>query len=124
MFERKKGLAGFALVCGLTAGAWQMGMAQGPPPPPSAYDSPNWQAPRGYDEYYHEGGSPNMVARQGYAAGFNQGESDFQRHKKFQPHEAHAYEHVPDIPKGFDKNEFKHIYREAFERGYSRGYRQ
>src|ERR1039458_5262754 len=46
-------------------------------------DSSNWQAPRGYDEAYPENGTPNMVARQGYAAGFSQGEADASRGKKF-----------------------------------------
>jgi hypothetical protein len=38
-----------------------------------SHDSSDWQAPRGYDLAYPENGTPNMVARQGYAAGFNQG---------------------------------------------------
>ena len=86
-------------------------------------DSSNWQAPRGYDEAYPENGTPNMVARQGYAAGFNQGQADASRGKKFQPTESDAYGKAT-IPKGINRDEFKQQFREAFVKGYTNGYKK
>jgi hypothetical protein len=87
-----------------------------------SHDSSDWQAPRGYDMAYPENGSPNMVARQGYAAGFNQGRADASRGKKFKPTESDAYEHAK-IPKGMNKDQFKLQFREAFVKGYSNGFK-
>ena len=87
------------------------------------YDSPDWQAPRGYTEVYHEDGTPNMVARQGYAAGFSQGQADVSRGKKFEPTESDAYGKA-SIPKGMDKDQFKQQFREAFVKGYTNGYKK
>ena len=84
-------------------------------------DSTNWQAPRGYDEAYPESGTPNMVARQGYAAGFSQGQADSSRGKKFKPTESDAYDHAK-IPKGMDKDEFKLQFRQSFVKGYTSGF--
>ena len=85
-------------------------------------DSSNWQAPRGYDLAYPENGSPNMVARQGYAAGFSQGQADAAGGKKFKPTESDAYGHAK-IPKGMDKDQFKQQFRESFVKGYSNGFK-
>jgi hypothetical protein len=87
-----------------------------------SYDSSDWQAPRGYDLAYPEHGSPNMVARQGYAAGFSQGQADAAGGKKFKPTESAAYEHAK-IPKGMDKDQFKQQFRESFVKGYSNGFK-
>jgi hypothetical protein len=87
-----------------------------------SYDSSDWKAPRGYDLAYPENGSPNMVARQGYAAGFSQGQADAGRGKKFKPTESDAYEHAK-IPKGMDKDRFKMEFRESFVKGYSNGFK-
>ncbi len=51
----------------------------------------DWNAPRGYDNYYHENGTANMAARQGYAAGFSQGQSDFRLHHSFRPTQLQTY---------------------------------
>jgi len=83
-----------------------------------SHDSDNWQAPRGYDLAYPESGTPNMVARQGYAAGFTQGQADAARGSKFKPTESEAYDHAK-IPKGMDKDQFKQQFRESFVKGYS-----
>lgn len=112
--------SGFVLSGVLLCGISEPVLAQGPPPP-EAY-GPNWTAPRGYDEYYHENGQSNMAARQGYSAGFAQGESDFQRGHSYRPTKVDTYKHIPDSPQGINRNEFKHIYREAFERGYAKGF--
>lgn len=87
-----------------------------------SYDSADWQAPRGYDLAYPENGSPNMVARQGYASGFSQGQADASRGKKFKPTESGAYSHAK-IPKGMDKDQFKEQFRESFVKGYSNGFK-
>ena len=87
-----------------------------------SYDSSDWKAPRGYQLAYPENGSPNMVARQGYAAGFSQGQADASRGKKFKPTESDAYEHAK-IPKGMDKDRFKLEFRAAFVKGYSNGFK-
>jgi len=86
-------------------------------------DSSNWQAPRGYDEAYPESGTPNMVARQGYAAGFNQGQADVSRGQAFRPTENKAYAHAK-IPKGMDKDQFKAEFRESFVKGYTTGFKK
>jgi hypothetical protein len=65
-------------------------------------DSASWSAPRGYDLAYPENGTTNMVARQGYAAGFNQGQADVSRGQAFRPTENKAYAHAK-IPKGWTK---------------------
>jgi hypothetical protein len=87
-----------------------------------SYDSSDWKAPRGYEVAYPENGSPNMVARQGYAAGFTQGQADLGRGQNFKPTESAAYEHAK-IPKGMDKDRFKLEFRESFVKGYSNGFK-
>jgi len=82
----------------------------------------SWHAPRGYADAYPESGAPNMVARQGYSAGFNQGQADASRGKKFEPTESDAYDKAV-IPKGMNKDDFKQSFREAFVKGYSNGYK-
>ena len=88
----------------------------------SGYDSPSWQPPSGYQEAYPEGGTPNMVARQGYAAGYNQGLADAAKGRKFKPTDNDAYEHAK-APSGMDKDTFRQEFREAFVKGYSNGYK-
>jgi len=111
-----------ALAVAVMTGGWQVGHALGTPAPQQANDSSNWQAPRGYGEFYQENGTPNMVARQGYAAGFTQGESDLSRSRNFDPSHAKFYKDVPSSPKGLDRNSFVLTYREAFAHGYTRGF--
>jgi hypothetical protein len=85
-------------------------------------DAGDWHAPRGYADAYPESGAPNMVARQGYSAGFNQGQADAARGKKFNPTENDAYGKAV-IPKGMDHGAFKQEFREAFVKGYSNGFK-
>ena len=85
-------------------------------------DVNSWSAPRGYDMAYPEKGTPNMVARQGYAAGFNQGQADVSRGTSFKPTDNKAYAHAK-IPKGMDKDTFKTEFREAFVKGYTNAYK-
>jgi len=124
MMIQRASWAGLALACTLTLGYGQPARAQDAAQDAVAapsYDSPTWQAPRGYDMAYPENGTPNMVARQGYASGFNQGQADVSRGKKFSPTESDAYEHA-HIPKGMDKDQFKQQFRESFVKGYTSGY--
>src|SRR5580704_7222551 len=120
MMIRKASWAALALACTLTLGYGQPARAQDTTA--SSYDSPTWQAPRGYDLAYPENGTPNMVARQGYAAGFNQGQADAAQGKKFRPTENGAYEHAK-IPKGMDKDQFRQQFRESFVKGYTNGFK-
>jgi hypothetical protein len=134
MILRRAEFAGLALACALSFGAAQVVKAQDQSTTRdrttttttethSSYDSPEWQAPRGYDQAYPESGKPNMVARQGYAAGFNQGQADASRGKKFKPTESDAYDHAK-IPEGMNKDSFKQEFREAFVKGYTSGYKK
>ena len=133
MILRKAGLAGLAFSCALSLGAaaahaqdqstTTRDQTTTTTTESHTSDAPNWTAPRGYDEAYPENGTPNMVARQGYAAGFNQGEADASRGKKFKPTESDAYEHA-QIPKGMNHDDFKQEFREAFVKGYTNGYKK
>ena len=130
MIHRQIGFAGLA--CALSLGASLAMQAQDNSSSTTkdqttttttqSHDSDNWQAPRGYDLAYPESGTPNMVARQGYAAGFSQGQADAARGKKLKPTENDAYAHAK-IPKGMDKDQFKMQFRESFVKGYSNGFK-
>ena len=130
MIHRQTSFAGLAIACALSLGSALPITAQGQTTTQqqttttttTTYDSPDWQAPRGYIEAYPENGMPNMVARQGYAAGFNQGMADASQGKKFKPTENAAYDHAK-IPKGMDKDQFKTQFREAFVKGYTNAYK-
>ena len=124
MIHRQAGFTGLAFACALSLGSALPMQAQTPTTTTEVqtYDSPNWQAPRGYDTAYPESGTPNMVARQGYAAGFVQGQADLARGQTFRPTENHAYAHAR-IPKGMDKDQFKQQFKESFVKGYSNAYK-
>jgi hypothetical protein len=129
---RQARFTGLAFVCALSLGSTLPMLAQTPTTTTDkttttttetqTYDSPNWQAPRGYEVAYPESGTPNMVARQGYAAGFVQGQADVARGQKFRPTENHAYAHAR-IPKGMDKDQFHDQFKESFVKGYSNAYK-
>src|SRR3984957_14466280 len=98
--HRQVGLTGLALVCALSVGsalpmtALGQTTTQQTTTTTTTYDSPDWQAPRGYMVAYPENGTPNMVARQGYAAGFNQGMADASQGTSFKPTDNKAYAHA------------------------------
>ena len=134
MIFRRASLAGLAVACVLSFGISQSVRAQDQTTTTKdqtttttteshSYDDSNWQAPRGYDEAYPENGTPNMVARQGYAAGFNEGQADASRGKKFSPTDSEAYAKAV-IPKGMNRDEFKQTFRQAFVKGYTNGYKK
>jgi len=118
MIFRKDTWACVALACALSFSVVPAGLAQAP----QDSDVASWSSPRGYDMAYPENGTPNMVARQGYAAGFNQGQADISRGQSFKPTDNKAYAHAK-IPKGMDKNAFKTEFREAFVKGYTNAYK-
>jgi hypothetical protein len=120
MNVRNTSLACLAFACALSLGYARPLIAQ--EGAQAAYDSQNWQAPRGYDQAYPENGTPNMVARQGYSSGFNEGLADASRGKKFEPTDNRAYGKAI-IPKGMNKDEFRQQYREAFVKGYTNAYK-
>ncbi len=112
------------LALGGTLAAAQYGPRYGPPtgPPPGQWDDAHWgNGPQGYGEYYQEQGRPNYGARRGYSIGFDMGVSDRRTGHSFRPTHLDEYKHVPYAP-GVPRDEFKHFYREAFVRGYQRGY--
>ena len=133
MIHRTVSFAGLAIACALSLGSTLPMQAQDhstttkdqtttTTTETQSHDSNDWKAPRGYDLAYPESGTPNMVARQGYAAGFSQGQADAARGKKFKPTESDAYDHAK-IPKGMDKDAFKLQFREAFVKGYTSGFK-
>lgn len=134
MNVRRASLAGLAFTCALSFGATRLVQAQDQTTTTKdttttttteshSYDDSSWKAPRGYDLAYPESGTPNMVARQGYAAGFNEGQADASRGKKFKPTESDAYDKAV-IPKGMNKDEFRQNFRQAFVKGYTNGYKK
>ena len=118
MIFRKNAWAHLALAGVLSLSVVPVGLAQAT----QDSDVNSWSAPRGYDMAYPENGTPNMVARQGYAAGFTQGQADVSRGQSFRPTENKAYAHAK-IPKGMDKDTFKTEFREAFVKGYTNAYK-
>ncbi len=96
------------------------GQYQGP------YDDQHWgRGPQGYSDNYHEQqGRPMYGARQGWAAGMAQGESDRQHGHSFRPTKVDTYKNVPSSPSGYSRDQFKQEYRDAFVKGYQRGYGQ
>jgi hypothetical protein len=132
---RQAGFAGLAVACALSLSSAVSMQAQTPSTPTTTdkttttttetqtYESPNWQAPRGYETAYPESGTPNMVARQGYAAGFVQGQADLDRGSSYRPTENHAYAHAR-IPKGMDKDQFHTQFKESFVKGYTNAYKK
>ncbi|RRA48299.1 hypothetical protein [Acidipila sp. EB88] len=115
-----------ATVCSSAA----MASAQyyGPPPPPPPYGGayagqPYGPPPPGYAQFYQEQpGQPMLAARQGWAAGASQGESDRNLGHSFRPTHVDTFRHVPKSPQGYNRDQFAREYRDAFIRGYQRGY--
>lgn len=100
-----------------------LAVAQYGPPPQGQWDDAHWgHGPAGYGEYYQEQGRPNFGARRGYSIGFDMGVSDRRTGHSFRPTHLDEFKHVPEAPPGVPRDEFKHFYREAFVRGYQRGY--
>ena len=80
--------------------------------------------PAGYSDYYHDAdGSPDVAARYGYRAGFDDGVADKGKGHSFRPTEDDNYKKVPDIHNaGMTRKQAKDRYREAYVHGYEHGY--
>lgn len=88
-------------------------------PPQGGYGPP----PEGYGQYYHErDGHPMLGARQGWAAGMAQGINDRNSGHSNRPTHVDTFRHVPESPEGYPRDQFKNEYRDAFVKGYERGY--
>jgi hypothetical protein len=92
------------------------------------YDSYGYRNYRDRDDWrYRKGGEYNDAARDnGYRDGLVMGERDAQKYRAFRPSKNDWYE---DADRGYnkaygDKNFYKFQYRQAFEQGYSEGYRR
>jgi hypothetical protein len=105
-------IAGLAVCAAMfaAAGAAVAAAQYGPPPGD------------GYAQYYHEQGRPMVGARMGWQAGFAQGRSDRLHGHSFRPTHTDQFKNVPESPEGYPRDRFKHEYRDAFIRGYQRGY--
>ncbi len=87
------------------------------------YDNQHWgHGPQGYTESFPEQGGPQIGARQGWQAGFQQGQSDREHGHSFRPTDVDAYKHIPHTPSGYSGDQFKNEYRQGFVKGYSKGY--
>ena len=91
---------------------------------PGQYDDQHWgNGPAGYADNYHEQqGHPMLGARQGWAAGQAQGQSDREHGHSNRPTQVDTYKHISDSPGGYPRDQFKQEYRDAFVKGYERGY--
>ena len=116
--------AAATLAVGSTLSQAQYGPQYGPPPTQyRQWDDAHWgNGPVGYGEYYREQGRPNFGARRGYAVGFDMGVSDRRTGHSYRPTHLDEFKHIPEAPADVPRDEFKHFYREAFIRGYQRGY--
>lgn len=116
--------AAAALLLSGTLALAQYGPPPGPPPPQHGqWDDAHWgNGPQGYGQYYQEGERPNFGARRGYSTGYEMGVSDRTTGHSYRPTHLDEFKHIPDPPPGVSRDEFKHVYREAFVRGYQRGY--
>ena len=77
----------------------------------------------GQRHHHHDddrNGSP--AEQQGYAAGEAQGRSDHDHRHSFRPTKVDTYKNVPRSPSGYNRDQFKNEYRQAFVKGYSEGY--
>ncbi len=80
--------------------------------------------PAGYGDYYHdEVASPDLAARFGYRAGYDDGASDKAKGHSFRPTEDPHFKNVPEIHNtGMNRQQIKDRYRDAYVHGYEHGY--
>jgi hypothetical protein len=106
------------LIASIAAGAFLAGPAIA-----QQWDHPP-DEPAGYGDYYHENTqSPDLPARWGYRAGFDDGASDAAKGHSYRPTEDDHFKKVPEIPMtGMSRQQIKDRYREAYVHGYERGF--
>jgi hypothetical protein len=67
--------------------------------------------------------APGDPAHWGYQDGFNDGSHDRATGHSFRPTHDSAYKHAPEYGHPpINRDEYKNIYREAYVRGYQKGY--
>jgi len=78
----------------------------------------------GYNSAYREQSDPSdYAAHWGYQDGFADGSHDRTTGHSFRPTHDGAYKHAPEYGHPpINRDEYKNIYREAYVRGYEKGY--
>jgi hypothetical protein len=79
---------------------------------------------QGYGSSYREESDPSAYAAHwGYQDGFTDGSHDRATGHSFRPTHDGAYKHAPEYGRSpINRDEYKNIYREAYVRGYEKGY--
>jgi hypothetical protein len=79
---------------------------------------------QGYGPAYRDQSSPaEYAARVGYQDGLNDGSRDRATGHSFRPTHDHDYKHAPEYGHpDINRDEFKSVYRDAYVRGYEKGY--
>jgi hypothetical protein len=73
--------------------------------------------------YQQQSESPDHAAHWGYQDGFADGSHDRATGHSFRPTHDSAYKHAPEYGHPpIRRDEYKNIYREAYVRGYEKGY--
>jgi hypothetical protein len=73
--------------------------------------------------YQQQNESPDYAAHWGYQDGFADGSHDRATGHSFRPTHDSAYKHAPEYGHPpIRRDEYKNIYREAYLRGYEKGY--
>ena len=120
----RTGLAGVAIAGALSFGALRPLQAHAQDTVVvHEYDSPDWQAPRGYAEVYHESGSPNMVAQQSYIPRASTRGRPTCRAARSSSRRRATLTARPPSPRAWTSDQFKQQFREAFVKGYTNGYK-
>ena len=82
----------------------------------SAQYGPGYRYQQQYD-------SPDNAGHWGYQDGYNDGSHDRATGHSFRPAHDAAYKHAPEYGHPpINRDEYKNIYREAYVRGYEKGY--
>ena len=73
--------------------------------------------------YQQQGAALDSAAHWGYQDGFNDGSHDRATGHSFRPTHDSAYKHAPEYGHPpIRRDEYKNLYREAYVRGYEKGY--
>jgi len=116
------------LFAGLPSTATMNAQQTIPPPPDTAMQQEqpppvdNQPPIPGYADYGYK--LDEYAAYNGYHDGYDKGMSDRNTGHSYRPTEDHIYNDPPGFKGGkYSRDEYKKVYREAFLRGYERGYR-
>jgi hypothetical protein len=76
-----------------------------------------------YQQQYQQQQAPGDPGHWGYQDGFNDGSHDRATGHSFRPTHDSAYKHAPEYGRPpINRDEYKNLYREAYVRGYEKGY--